>query len=106
MGPFAQGIKRLHELCANTFAEDGLGTFHTPGQSPVEDLPLIVDRNLDYAGPEGSFMSDLVGITFNTADLRTATRGDIFVIAGERFVVEKLLSDNGYVITAATMVQK
>lgn len=95
-------IKHMHRFGTNELA-DVFGSFQTPGQPPVENLPLMVDRNLEYVGPDGRFVSDVVGITFYTSDLATAARGDLFVIAGERFIVEKLIADDGHMITAATM---
>lgn len=101
---FARAQTRLHRVCADRLS-DAVGTFLSPGCTPITDLPLMVDRNLEYVGPDGSFMSDVVGITFNRADLASAERGDVFTIGCERFVVEKLISDDGHMITAATMVQ-
>lgn len=102
-GGFARRLKKTYRLCASRLATD-IGSFQSPGQPPVEDLPLRVTRNLEMVGPEGQFLTDMVGITFFREDLATASRGDIFRIGPERFMVEKLIADDGSNITAATMV--
>jgi hypothetical protein len=102
-GPFARGLERMNKLIANRLATD-IGSFQSPGQPPVEDLPLRVVRNLEMVGPDGHFQTDMVGITFYRGHLATASRGDIFRIGTERFMVEKLIDDDGSNITAATMV--
>ena len=100
---FAKAQARLHRVCVDRLS-DAVGTFVSEGRAPVHGLALMVDRNLEYATPDGLMQSELIGITFHRSDLASADRGDIFQIGDERFTVEKLVADDGHMITAATMV--
>ncbi|MBX9754648.1 MAG: hypothetical protein K2X80_07835 [Pseudomonadaceae bacterium] len=71
---------------------------------PVEGLELIIDRNLQRAGPDGLYLSDQVGITWAASAMLTANRGGLFEIGVQRFMVEELIVDDGYMLTAACMV--
>lgn len=100
-GRFARALGRLHQVTHRRLS-DAVGNFRPTEGPPVEKMDLQVDRNLAYEGAEGRFITDQVGITWLAADLRSAARGDTFEIGCERFLVEKLIADDGYAITAAT----
>lgn len=100
-GRFARALGRLHQVAHRRLA-DAVGDFRPKEGPPVEKLDLQVDRNLAYEGADGRVISNLVGITWLASDLKSADRGDIFVIGCERFLVERLIADDGHAITAAT----
>ncbi|UCP00096.1 hypothetical protein LF844_09870 [Metapseudomonas lalkuanensis] len=101
---FARMMQRLHSV-GNRRVADAIGTFQAPGCHPVDGLALQVDRNLEYEGADGRFQTDAVGISWYRADLEGASSGDIFIIGTERLVVEKLIADDGHMLTAACQVQ-
>lgn len=98
---FAKAQARLHRICADRLA-DSIGSFQSPGCQPVHDLKLLIDRNLQYAGADGTFMTDAIGITFFCTDLKSADRGDVFEVGCERFLVERVIEDDGHAITVQT----
>lgn len=100
-GRFARSLGRLHQVTHRRLS-DAVGDFLPTEGPPVEKMDLQVDRNLAYEGADGRILTSQVGITWLSADLNTAERGDIFVIGCERFMVEKLIADDGHAITAAT----
>jgi hypothetical protein len=103
--PFARGLDRLHRLGSRRLA-DSIGTFQAQGCAPVPGLDLQIDRNLEMEGAGGRFMTNVIGISWHASALASAKAGDLFVVGAERFIVEKLLADDGHMITAACMVQK
>jgi hypothetical protein len=83
---------------------DGNGDYLDAAGSPVaQGIPLIVDHNLMQNGPDGLFMSEAIGITFNKSDLKKASRGGIFIFGKCRYVVEDIVSDDDQFVTAACM---
>lgn len=102
---FSRAQQRLHRVCADRLS-DSVGTFTSLGCTPIKGIPLMVDRNLEFAGPEEAFVAGAIGITFYRRDLASAARGDFFQIGCERFVVEALLSDDGHMITALAQVSE
>lgn len=100
-GRFASAIGRLHQVAQRRLA-DAVGDFHPKEGAPVSNLDLQVDRDLSYEGADGIFVSGKVGITWLKCDLGGAVRGDLFVVGTERFQVDRLLVNDGHVITAAT----
>ncbi|PNG11873.1 hypothetical protein [Stutzerimonas stutzeri] len=83
---------------------DGCGDyFDAAGQLAARGIPLIVDRNMMLNGPDGLFVSEMTGITFNKADLPKASRGGVFVFGRCRYLVEEPISDDGQMCTMACM---
>lgn len=74
--------------------------------APIKGIPLQVDRNLSYDGPDGVFITDKVGISWLAKDVPTASRGDLFVIGSSRYLVEKLIANDGWLLTAATIEEE
>lgn len=103
-GRFARLQERLHRACAGRLS-DSVGSFHSPGCPPVDSVDLMIDRNLQYAGAEGTFLTDAVGITFQRSDIGSVAVGDHFQVGCERFMVERMIEDDGHMITVQTMVQ-
>lgn len=86
--------------------KDGHGDYFSPVGTPVaQDIELMVDHNLQYVGPEGAFLSDVVGVTWRKPALAGVARGGYFDFDGTRYVVEKTIADDGQWATAACMVQ-
>lgn len=100
-GRFASAIGRLHRVAQRRLA-DAVGDFQPKEGAPTLDLDLQVDRDLSYEGADGIFISGKVGITWLKCDLGSAARGDLFVVGTERFQVDRLLVNDGHIITAAT----
>ena len=103
-GRFARAQARLHRVCVDRLS-DSIGSFHAPGCQPIEDIPLMIDRNLQYAGADGAFITDAVGVTFECKDVTSVSVGDHFQVGCELFVIERVIEDDGHMITAQTMVQ-
>lgn len=102
-GRFARAQARLHRVCADRLS-DAIGSFHSPGCQSVEDIPLMIDRNLQFAGAEGTFQTSSVGVTFKCSVVPSVAVGDHFQVGCERFLVERVIEDDGHMITAQTMV--
>jgi hypothetical protein len=84
---------------------DGCATYQGPaGSVPLGGVEVLVDYNLQRAGPEGIFITDQVGITWRKAALPSAGRGGVFTHSGKRYLVEDVIADDGHMITAACMV--
>lgn len=103
VGRFARAIGRLHQV-AHRRLSDAVGDFHPQQGVPVQGLDLQVDRNLSYEGPNGTVITDTVGITVLASDIPGIERGDRFVIGCERFQVDSVIADDGHAITAATTI--
>lgn len=83
---------------------DGKGDYFDSAGIPVaQGIELIIDRNLQQAGPDGVFLSNAVGITCRNVEVGGVNRGGLFVIGGDRFVVETIIADDGHMLTAACM---
>lgn len=83
---------------------DGEGDYFDSAGIPVaQGIELIIDRNLQHAGPDGVFLSTAVGITCRNAQVGAVNRGGLFVIGSDRFVVETIIADDGHMLTAACM---
>ncbi|NPW12647.1 hypothetical protein HPS00_32605, partial [Pseudomonas aeruginosa] len=93
-GRFGRLIQRLHERGQQRLS-DAVGEFRGIGRPPIRGIPLQVDRNLTYEGPDGVFITDKVGISWLAKDVPTASRGDLFVIGSSRYLVEKLIANDG-----------
>lgn len=103
-GRLSRMMQRLHRVGSNRLA-DAIGNFQAIGQPLVEGLSLLVDRNLEMQGADGRFSTSAVGISWYKTDLATANSGDLFIIGSEQLLVEKLIADDGHMLTAACMVQ-
>lgn len=102
-GQFGRLAARLHSVGVARLA-DTVGRYSEQGHAPVEGLELIIDRNLQRAGPDGLYPSDQVGISWAASAMPTASRGGLFEVGAQRFMVEELIVDDGYMLTAACMV--
>lgn len=83
---------------------DGCATYQDSAGLPVSDVLVMVDYNLQRAGPEGVFATDQVGITWRKTEMPTAKRGGIFTHQTKRYLVEDVIADDGHMATAACMV--
>ncbi|MFC2974712.1 hypothetical protein ACFOJE_21195 [Azotobacter bryophylli] len=83
---------------------DGLADYLDAAGNPVaSDVTVIVDRNLERAGADGMFISIPLAITWRKVELSTAISGGVFTLGTERYLVEGIVSDDGYMITASCM---
>lgn len=82
---------------------DGSGDYRDANGRVALGIELIIDRNLQHAGPDGVFLSTAVGITCRNAQVGAVNRGGLFVIGSDRFVVETIIADDGHMLTAACM---
>ncbi|EPF2502965.1 head-tail joining protein [Pseudomonas aeruginosa] len=91
---------RLHQTVMKTFA-DGRATHQSAsGAPPSCGFEVIIDHNLMMTGPEGMFQTDKIGISWRKIDLPGASRGDVFIVGGQRFMVEEMVADDGHILTA------
>ncbi|MCY1187678.1 hypothetical protein D9M73_286900 [compost metagenome] len=67
------------------------------------EIELIIDHDLGLSGPEGFLLADAVAITWRRAALACAERGGVFTVGGTRYVVEKVIADDGHMVIAACM---
>jgi len=81
---------------------DGVAEYRGPGQQP-RNVTVMIERNLVQNGPEGLFRSDSTGFSWRKAELDGVQRGGIFIFERCRYVVEEIISDDGYFVTAACM---
>lgn len=81
---------------------DGCAQYLVTGQPP-KTITVMVERNMVQNGPEGLFRSESTGFTWLKSQLDTSPRGAIFAFEGCRYVVEEVVSDDGYFVTAACM---
>lgn len=83
---------------------DVVGTYSDPETGRVHtDIELIIDHDLSATGPEGFLLADSVGITWRRSALACAARGGVFTVCGVRYIVEKVIADDGHMATAACM---
>jgi hypothetical protein len=84
---------------------DGCAAYKDPNGIPIAGgVEVLVDYNLQRAGPDGVFITEQVGITWRKAALPTAGRGGVFTHADINYLVEEIIADDGHMITAACMV--
>lgn len=102
-GRFSRALGRLHSM-ASVRLSDSTGSYSF-GSTLVSDISLMVDRNLQREGPEGTFLTGAVGISWPASQLAGAERGAVFEVGGERFIIDDMIADDGYYLTAACMVQ-
>ncbi|EQM66111.1 hypothetical protein QYE80_08125 [Pseudomonas tohonis] len=103
---FADLIDDADELIMASLG-DGVGEYRDlPSGVVCCGLMLMLDRNLQQEGPEGLFLSDAVGITWQKSLLPRAERGGIFIHRGVRYIVGQTIADDGHLVTAACRVQK
>ncbi|SFB46455.1 hypothetical protein [Azotobacter beijerinckii] len=101
-GRFGRALGRLHGVSAARLS-DSTGSYAYGPDVTVTGIDLMVDRNLQREGPDGMFISGVIGISWPAAQLATADRGGIFTIGSEHFTVEALIANDGHYITAACM---
>lgn len=103
MAGFSDLVEGMDEQIMSSLA-DAVGTYTDPETGRVQSgIDLMVDHDIGTSGPEGFLLSDAVGITWRRIALSCADRGGIFTVAGVRYVVEKVISDDGHMVTAACM---
>lgn len=103
-GRLSRMMQRMHRVGSKRLA-DAIGNFQAAGQPLLEGIQLHIDRNLDMVGAEERFQTSAVGVSFYKCELATANSGDLFIIGAERLLVEKIIADDGHMLTAACMVQ-
>jgi len=95
---------RMNQKTMRTLT-DGLATYTDRNGTTYPPIQIMVDFNIERTGPEGVYLTDQVGITFNASDLSEAGRTGIFVYDCRRFIVEDEIANDGHVITVACMEQ-
>lgn len=101
MSGFGRALDRLHQVGLTRLA-DGCGSYQEDGRAPVRNLELIVDRNLAQETAEGVIQTQMVGITYRVDQLPHATRGGVFHLGAQRYLVQDFVSDDGRLATVAT----
>lgn len=102
-GRFSRALGRLHSMAAARLSD--LTGSYSFGATVVTDLPLMIDRNLQHEGPEGTFLTDAVGISWPASQMASAERGGVFEVGSDRFIIDDLIADDGHYLTASCMVQ-
>lgn len=97
---------RMLNLTQATFTDGDAQYVGLDGAPAVAGISVVIDRNLMQAGAEGMFRSDAIGVSWLKASLAGVVRGGVFTLAGESFVVDDIIADDGHSITAACMVQQ
>lgn len=105
MAGFGAALAKMDAAIMSSL-NDGNGEYREPSVPPVSDVELIIDFNLQQAGPDGLFTTEAVGITWRKSALASVRRGGVFYFQKRRFVVEVIVSDDGYMLTAACLEQK
>lgn len=106
MAGFGKALAEM-DAAVMTVLNDGTCTYlGAPGQVPVYDIEVFIDRNLQRVSPDGMFRSDAVGITWKKRSLAHAVRGGVFQHCATRYCVEDIIEDDGHMITAACMVTR
>ncbi len=105
MASFGDMLEAMDEQIMASFA-DATGKYMDPSTGQVHcGIELIVDHNLQQAGPDGLFLTDAVGLTWRRTALSCAARGGVFTLGPTRYTVEDIIADDGYMVTAACQVQ-
>lgn len=103
MASFSDMVEDMDEQIMFSLA-DAIGMYRGPELGPVHSgIDLIIDRDVGFAGPEGMLLADAIGITWRRVALPCAERGGIFTVGSTRYVIEKVISDDGHMVTAACM---
>lgn len=95
---------QLHQRCMAKL-NDGNAEYRGPEGSPVvHSIPVMVDFNPIQNGPQGTWRSEQIMVTWQRHLLceAAAVRGGVFLFCGRRLVVEDVVSD-GHMVTAACM---
>ncbi|MGK6943857.1 hypothetical protein PU463_00029515 [Pseudomonas aeruginosa] len=103
-GRFGRLIQRLHERGQERLS-DAVGEFRGIGRPDQGDTAAGRPKP-HLRGPDGVFITDKVGISWLAKDVPTASRGDLFVIGSSRYLVEKLIANDGWLLTAATIEEE
>lgn len=83
---------------------DGTADYATATGVPVASgVSVMVDRNLEHAGPDGMFITVPIAVTWRKAELSEVHRGGVFTVGAASYIVEQPISDDGQFITAACM---
>lgn len=102
---FGRAMERLHRV-GSARLHDSIGEYRGTGVAPVCGIELVIDRDLRELGAEDAFLAGAVLIEYNTQQLRRIDRGGVFLVGGERFVVERPLSDDGHRSQVLCMVAR
>lgn len=66
-------------------------------------IAVMIDRDVQHAGPDGMFVTVPVSVTWRKALLAAVERGGYFVAGAERYIVEDILADDGHLITVSCL---
>lgn len=66
-------------------------------------IAVMVDRDVQHAGPDGLFVTVPVSVTWRKAQLAAVERGGRFVVGADTFIVEDILADDGHLITVSCL---
>ncbi|MCY1491395.1 hypothetical protein D9M68_251790 [compost metagenome] len=105
MAGFSDLVDDLDVAVMDSLGDGTADYLDAMGNTMARGIAVIVDRNLEQAGPEGRFLTDAVGVTWRKSLLPAVERGGVFIFCRERFVVEVAISDDGHLITVACQVQ-
>lgn len=103
-GRFARAQHRLHRVGSARLA-DSIGSYQENRVTVAEDLELQVDQQWGEFGAGDAFAAGVKFVTWHKCRLDSASTGGLFLVGPERFLVEKILADDGHMVTAACMVQ-
>lgn len=103
-GRFARAQARLHRVGAARLA-DSIGSYQEHGATLVDGLQLQVDQQWGEFGAGEAFAAGVKFVTWRKCYLDTASTGGLFLVGDDRFIVEKIIADDGHMVTAACMVQ-
>jgi len=98
-GRFGRALARLNSTAVDRLT-DSTGSYSHAGTT-VPGLPLLIDRNIERAGPDGMFIAVPIAITWRKAGLPSVARGGRFEVDARVYVVEAPIADDGYWMTAS-----
>lgn len=101
-GRFGRALERLNSVAAVRLT-DSAGSYCGSSGIPVNDIPLSVDRGVGLEGANEIFHVNTTAITWPVSKLSSVSRGGIFTIGKQRYVVEEEVANDGHWGTAACM---
>jgi hypothetical protein len=92
-------FQRMRE--ADGSGEPVRGSYQDVGRQCVDDLELIILRDVERVGSEGFLVVDQVQISALGEQLAKVRRDGLFVVAGERWKVTEPIRNDGVIVTAS-----
>jgi hypothetical protein len=103
-GRFARAQDRLHRVGSVRLA-DSIGSYQERGVTVADDLKLQIDQQWGEFGAGEVFAAGVKFVTWHKCCLESASSGGVFIVGNQRYLVEKIVADDGHMVTAACMVQ-